>query len=204
MNKDREIAIKFSEMTPEQMLEKIVECERMPENNRVFSNQTTRFNYSDHNMSIDLKRYTEDPQHWVEMEVDRRGNDYGSPTWVLTHLCAMHYFGQFDDEQWLDILSRVRAFKFWKDLYEIEDQIGEIFGKVYKYRRDFHLEFWQGALADLNSELTREQVIRRVNSPENGDQYCEAMWELWQMLHPLDLKYRCQYTLMEYLAPCTM
>lgn len=159
-----------------------------------------RFNYSEHNMRIERKRFEEDLVHYVVMDIDRDGNEYMKPEEFVKHMACIMEFGDFSDKEIKEILRISKCMPFWRDLKAIEDDVWKLFGSIIEHHKDFHLEFWQGALSCLGGDYNDGDILGRVNSSGNGKSYCNTLYEIYKKLHPLEVKYDCWYTLMVYFG----
>lgn len=195
---------KLHELTPVELFNEIEATKEKYDKSGRYNDEFVRFNFSDHNMRIDRNRFDEDKDYFIKMDIDQDGNSFREPQNFVDHMAAILKFGRFTKDEIMTILENSKCMAFWKDLHEIDDFVGELFGKIYKFNKDFHLEFWQGALSNLGAELSKENVLAMVNSDQNGDKYCETMYEIYKALHKIvvDYGFAGQYTLMSCFGPC--
>lgn len=137
------------------------------------------------------------------------------------------YFDVFSDEEWKEILPCIFFDTFNRDFDVLMETVGPLFGKIYKYKKDFHLEFWQGIFSDhwrihprenpmvqyqlQTGKLTNEEVEKmfpevlpleeRINSKENGKLYCDTLLEIYPHIEEFINEHGfARYTLMDRLG----
>lgn len=136
------------------------------------------------------------------------------------------YLDVFSDEEWKKILPCIFFDTFNRDFEVLVKTVGPLFGKIYQYKKDFKLEFWQGIFSDhwrihprenpmvqyqlQTGKLTIKEVEKmfpevlpveeRINSKENGKLYCDTLLEIYPHIEEFINKYGfARYTLMDRL-----
>ena len=137
------------------------------------------------------------------------------------------YLDVFSDEEWKEILQCIFFDTFNRDFEVLAKTVGPLFGKIYQYKKDFHLEFWQGIFSDhwrihprknpmvqyqlQTGKLTNEEVEKmfpevlpleeRINSKENGKLYCDTLLEIYPHIEKFINEHKfARYTLMDRLS----
>ena len=108
----------------------------------------------------------------------------------------------FNEEEWREILPHIFFEEFNKDYEELMDSIEPLLGKIYRWREDLHLEFWQGIFS-FGSHWCVEGLSPKesINSPENGEKYCNTLLEMYPLLKSFLKKHPYAHsTLMDRIA----
>jgi hypothetical protein len=77
-----------------------------------------------------------------------------------------------------------------------------LFGKLYKWRKDINLEFWQGIFS-FNTHWVVQGLSpeESINKKKNGKVYCDTLLEIYPILKEFLEKHPgSHYTLMKRLS----
>lgn len=135
-------------------------------------------------------------------DFNSQGNEiYTNEEGVRNIICFVRC-NVFDEEQWKDILPHIYFEEFNKDYEELVDTLEPLLGKIYRWREDLYLEFWQGIFSFGSHWSTQGKSIEQsIDSPENGEKYCNALLEMYPILKDFISKYPYAHsTLQERLA----
>lgn len=92
----------------------------------------------------------------------------------------------FSDEEWKVILPHIFFEEFNREYDKLAMELAPMLGKIYRWKEDLHLEFWQGIFSFGSHWRTKGMTLRQsINSPKNGDLYCDTLIEM----HPIIEKF---------------
>lgn len=108
----------------------------------------------------------------------------------------------FTEEQWKVIVPYINFEEFNADYLKLEEKVLPLFGKLYKWRKDLHLEFWQGIFSFGTHWIVKGLSPKEsINSKKNGEQYCNILLEIYPILKEfLEEHPSSHYTLMQRLS----
>lgn len=108
----------------------------------------------------------------------------------------------FTEDEWKQILPHIFFEDFNYDYDKLEQKLLPILGKLYKWRKDIYLEFWQGIFS-FNTHWSVKNLTPKesINSPQNGELYCNTLLEIYPILADFMNKHPyAQYTLLNRLS----
>lgn len=158
------------------------------------------------NADVAKRRY-KDPE-WFMTEVyefERDGNGQVPPHISLIRLAIAYWYEIFNEEEIATIINEMEVFKANKAFEEImnEPSVQLLLGKLYRWRKNLDLEFWQGALSKENLAKNIKSIKgfkRTVNYPEEGEEYVSLLWDLRKVVITLMKEGVWHYTISERLA----
>lgn len=147
---------------------------------------------------------TEDDCYWRYLIDDFNCNGnaiYTNEEGIRNIICFVRC-DVFNEEEWKEILPHIYFEEFNKEYDELVETLAPMLGRIYRWRQDLHLEFWQGIFCFGEhwavEGLSPEQSI---NSKRNGEKYCSILLEMYPIIKDFISKYPdSHYTLMDRLA----
>lgn len=108
----------------------------------------------------------------------------------------------FNEEEWKEILPHIFFEEFNEDFEVLMDSLEPLLGKIYRWRDDLHLEFWQGIFSfDSHWRVKGLTPRESINSPYNGEKYCNTLIEMYPILKSFLEKHPyAHYTLMDRIG----
>ena len=109
----------------------------------------------------------------------------------------------FRDEEGKVILPHIFFEEFNLEYDKLVLELAPMLGKIYRWKDDLHLEFWQGIFSFGSHWRTAGMTLRQsINSPKNGELYCDTLIKMYPIIENFLQKrgYDALYTLSRRLS----
>lgn len=109
----------------------------------------------------------------------------------------------FNDEEWKVILPHIFFEEFNREYDKLVLELAPMLGKIYRWKNDLHLDFWQGIFSFGSHWRTKGATLRQsINSPKNGELYCDTLIEMYPIIESFLQNRGCDtlYTLLHRLS----
>lgn len=111
------------------------------------------------------------------------GNEIYDQRYGIFHICCLIHFNIFTKKQWHKLLPYIFFEEFNCEYDELVQELTPMLDKISRWKKDLHLEFWQGIFSFGNHWCVKDKSIEEsINSPENGELYCNTLLEIYPIL----------------------
>lgn len=186
-------------MTYERFLEikeqyKDLEIKNVNISNLLFNRDVDRYRYENKNNT--------DYPFWKYLVRDFNffGNDIYTQEKGIYNIIAYIKCNIFNEEEWKELLPYIYFEEFNKAYEELLDELAPFLGKIYRWRKDLYLEFWQGIFSN-HWAIKGKTLEQSINNKKNGEKYNSILLDMYPIIKKFLEKYKdSHYTLMTRLT----
>lgn len=136
---------------------------------------------------------------WVINDLNYDGNSVFTNKAGDSNLRELYTSKVFTIEEWNILLSHIFYKDFNNDFNKLAKKVIPLFNRISDYWEDLHLEFWQGIFSFGTHWYTRGKSPKEsINSPYNGELYCNTLLEIYPIFKEFIDKWGNQYTLFRF------